>query len=162
MYNYKYFIQRLLNSPMEVKKMIRLFTILDYDEVFRLWKRTPGVGLRSIDDSRVGIERFLKRNPTTNFVAVEDGLIVGVVLGGHDGRRGYIYHACVDEAYRRRSLGREMMARMTEAMREEGITKLGLICFTNNSKGNEFWHSLGWEHRSDLNYYTISIEENNF
>ncbi|MBP1754125.1 MAG: N-acetylglutamate synthase [Firmicutes bacterium] len=142
--------------------MIRLFTIMDYDEVYQLWKRTPGVGLRSMDDSQDGIERFLKRNPTTNFVAEENGHIVGVVLGGHDGRRGYIYHTCVDEAYRRRSLGRELMDRMTEAMQEEGITKLGLICFTNNYKGNKFWQNLGWERRSDLNYYTISIEENNF
>ena len=141
--------------------MIRLFTIKDYDEVYQLWLRIPGVGLRSMDDSQEGIDRFLKRNPNTNFVVEEDGHIIGAALGGHDGRRGYIYHTCVDEAYQRHSLGRELMERMTEAMRDEGITKLGLVCFSSNDRGNGFWRGLGWEQRSDLNYYTISINDNN-
>lgn len=141
--------------------MIRLFTIDDYDQVYQLWKRTPGVGLRSMDDSMEGIKRFLLRNPNTNFVIDVDGHIVGTALGGHDGRRGYLYHLCVDEAYRRHSLGRKLIERMTEAMRKEGISKLGLVCFANNQAGNEFWHLLGWERRSDLNYYSISIDENN-
>ena len=141
--------------------MIRPLTMDDYDEISRLWKRTPGVGLRSIDDSREGIQRFLVRNPSTNYVAEEDGHIVGVVLGGHDGRRGYIYHTCVAESYRRQSIGRELMEGIIKAMKEEGITKLGLVCFTENVQGNNFWKGLGWEIRSDLNYYTISINENN-
>lgn len=142
--------------------MIRLFTMNDYDEVYQLWKRTPGVGLRSMDDSKEGIERFLLRNSSTNFVAEEDGHIIGVVLSGHDGRRGYIYHACVDEAYRRCSIGRGLIKLVTEAMKEEGITKLGLVCFTENNRGNEFWNGLDWELRSDLNYYSISINEQNY
>jgi N-acetylglutamate synthase len=141
--------------------VIRLFTMNDYDEVYQLWKRTPGVGLRSIDDSREGIERFLRRNPTTCFVAEDNGRIIGVVLGGHDGRRGYLYHVCVDETYRRRSLGRRLIEQVTLAMRNEGITKLGLLCLSHNSHGNDFWRGLGWEQRTDLNYYTIGINENN-
>lgn len=141
--------------------MIRPLTIDDYDEVYQLWKGTPGVGLRSMDDSKDGIRRFLGRNPYTNFVAEEDGHIIGVVLGGHDGRRGYIYHTCVDETFRRRSIGRELIERIIIAMKEERITKIGLICFAENNKGNEFWSGLGWEQRSDLNYFTISIDENN-
>ena len=141
--------------------MIRPLTMDDYDEISQLWKRTPGVGLRSIDDSREGIQRFLVRNPSTNYVAEEDGHIVGVVLGGHDGRRGYIYHTCVEESYRRQSIGRELMEGIIKAMKEEGITKLGLVCFAENDQGNNFWKGLGWEIRSDLNYYTISINENN-
>ncbi|MDF2909014.1 MAG: N-acetylglutamate synthase [Herbinix sp.] len=141
--------------------MIRPLTIDDYDEVYQLWKGTPGVGLRSMDDSKDGIRRFLGRNPYTNFVAEEDGHIIGVVLGGHDGRRGYIYHTCVDENYRRRSIGRELIERIIIAMKEERITKIGLVCFAENNKGNEFWSGLGWEQRSDLNYFTISIDENN-
>lgn len=141
--------------------MIRHFQIEDYDEVYRLWKRTPGIGLRSIDDSREGLERFLRRNPTTNFIAEEDGCIVGVVFGGHDGRRGYIYHVCIDEAYRLRSLGRQLMEKMLQAMAAENITKLGLVCFKENEKGNRFWSQLGWERRDDLNYYTVSINDSN-
>jgi ribosomal protein S18 acetylase RimI-like enzyme len=133
----------------------------DYDEVYQLWKRTPGVGLRSLDDSREGIAQFISRNPTTNFVATEDGHIVGVTLSGHDGRRGYLYHACVEENYRHRSIGRQLVQHVIEAMKAENITKLSLICYTENDQGNHFWNTLGWQIRTDLNYYTISIDDNN-
>ena len=83
----------------ENKYEIRVMTIDDYDEVYSLWQTIHGFGIRSIDDSREGVLRFLKRNPTTSVVAVEDGKIVGAILCGHDGRRGCLYHVCVQEAY---------------------------------------------------------------
>lgn len=92
--------------------MIRIFSIIDYEEVYQLWGNTSGVGLRAMDASKEGIKRFLKRNPTTNYVAIDDGHIIGAVLGGHAGRRGYIYHACVQESYRRQSIGRELIERI--------------------------------------------------
>ena len=141
--------------------MIRHFTIKDYDEVYALWNRTPGVGLRSLDDSREGIERFILKNPNTNFVAVESGKLIGVTLSGHDGRRGYIYHTCVEEESRRRSIGRQLINEVIRAMKEEGITKLSLVCFAENEKGNNFWNSLGWSQRKDLNYYNVSINNDN-
>lgn len=141
--------------------MIRHFNKKDYEEVYQLWRNTPGVGLRSIDDSREGIERFLRRNPTTSFVAVEDNRIVGIALSGHDGRRGYLYHICVEKAYRRRCIGRQLIEYVTEAMKAENITKLGLICFAQNEAGNRFWRNIGWQHRTDLNYYNISINDKN-
>lgn len=79
---------------------IRIMTISDYEETFKLWSNTAGMGMRSLDDSYEGIIKFLKRNPTTNFVARIDEKIVGVILCGHDGRRGYIYHTAVDEKNR--------------------------------------------------------------
>ena len=90
--------------------MVRIMTIDDYDGVYALWTKIRGFGLRSVDDSREGVERFLKRNPTTSVVAVEDGKVVGSILCGHDGRRGCLYHVCVDEDYRRRGIGRAMVA----------------------------------------------------
>lgn len=141
--------------------MIRLFTMNDYDEVYQLWKSIPGVGLRSIDDSGAGIEQFVRRNPTTNFVSVEDGRIVGSALSGHDGRRGYLYHVSVDESYRHRAIARQLIEHIMEAMKKENITKLALVCYSSNANGNAFWNSLGWEIREDLNYYTISINDNN-
>lgn len=141
--------------------MIRLFTMQDYDEVYKLWKKTVGVGLRSLDDSKEGIDQFVRRNPNTNFVAMEEGQIVGVVLSGHDGRRGYLYHACVKDTNRRRSIGRHLIEQVVEAMKKENITKLALICFSHNEQGNEFWRNMGWNIRKDLNYYTISINDNN-
>lgn len=141
--------------------MIRLFTMDDYNEVYQLWKRTPRVGLRDLDDSKEGIELFLHRNSTTNFIAVEEDHIHGVILSGHDGRRGYLYHVCVEEAYRRRSIGKNLVENVVEAMKAEKINKLALVCYTKNKPGNLFWSGFGWELRSDLNYYTISINDNN-
>ncbi len=74
--------------------------ISNYKDIFILWTSTPGMGLRNLDDSKEGIDKFLRRNPTTNFIAEEDGEIVGSILCGHDGRRGYIYHTAVDMRYR--------------------------------------------------------------
>ena len=116
--------------------MIRTMTIEDYEQVYALWKKIHGFGLRSIDDSRDGVEKFLKRNPTTSVVATEDGKIVGAILCGHDGRRGCLYHVCVDEAYRRRGIGKAMVVQSMEALKEEGISNVSLIAFTQNDIGN--------------------------
>ena len=93
--------------------MIRVMTPIDYDAVYQLWRNTPGMGLNSTDDSREGIERYLRRNPTTCFVAEEDGQLVGVIMAGHDGRRGYIYHTAVLQDYRGRGIGRSLVDPMT-------------------------------------------------
>ncbi len=141
--------------------MLRNFTMKDYEEVVSLWRSSPGIGLRSIDDSEEGIARFVRRNPTTNFVAIEDNRIIGIIFSGHDGRRGYIYHTCVEQKYRQKSIGRQLIENVVNAMKAEGITKLALVCFTKNVLGNQFWSSLGWTLRTDLNYYNIDIIENN-
>lgn len=133
----------------------------DYDEVYALWKKIRGFGIRSIDDSREGVERFLKRNPTTSVVAVEDGRIVGSILCGHDGRRGCFYHVCVDAAYRRQGIGKAMVVASMEALKEEHINKVCLIAFTRNDVGNAFWNTIGWTRRLDLNYYDFTLNEEN-
>lgn len=141
--------------------MIRAFTLNDYEAVYRLWNMTPGVGLRSMDDSEEGIRQLVRRNPTTNFVAEEDGRIIGAAFGGHDGRRGYLYHVCVAEGNRRRCIGRQLVDQIILAMKDENITRLALVCMSENEKGNHFWNSQGWVLRQDMNYYTLSINENN-
>ena len=141
--------------------MIRVMTIEDYDGVRELWMKIKGFGIRSIDDSREGVERFLKRNPSTSVVAVEDGKIVGSILCGHDGRRGCLYHVCVDEAYRMRGIGKSMVVQCMEALREEQINKVTLIAFTKNDIGNAFWKEIGWTKREDLNYYEFTLNDAN-
>ena len=141
--------------------MIRTMTIEDYEQVYALWKKIHGFGLRSIDDSRDGVEKFLKRNPTTSVVATEDGKIVGAILCGHDGRRGCLYHVCVDEAYRRRGIGKAMVVQSMEALKEEGISNVSLIAFTQNDIGNAFWNTIGWSERQDLNYYDFVLNTEN-
>lgn len=133
----------------------------DYDEVYALWTKIHGFGLRSIDDSREGIERFLKRNPTTSVVTVKDNRIVGCILCGHDGRRGCFYHVCVDEDYRRQGIGKSMVVTAMEALRKEKINKVCLIAFTQNDVGNAFWNTIGWTERLDLNYYDFVLNAAN-
>ncbi len=141
--------------------MIRTMTIDDYQDVHDLWMSIKGFGIRSVDDSRGGVEIFLKRNPTTSVVAIEDGKIVGSILCGHDGRRGCFYHVCVADGYRRRGIGKAMAVYAMNALKEEHINKVSLIAFTKNDIGNAFWNSIGWTKREDLNYYDFTLNEEN-
>ena len=142
--------------------ILRVMVPEDYDQVYRLWCGIKGFGIRSIDDSRVGVERFLKRNPTTSVVAVaEDGSIVGGILCGHDGRRGCLYHVCVREDCRRHGIGKAMVVHCMNALKEEKINKVSLIAFTANDIGNAFWNCIGWTKREDLNYYDFTLNEAN-
>lgn len=140
---------------------IRIMQISDYEGVKDLWMKIKGFAIRSIDDSKEGVERFLRRNPTTSIVAVEDGKIVGAILCGHDGRRGCFYHVCVDPEYRRRGIGKAMVVMAMKALQAEKINKVSLIAFTSNDIGNAFWHELGWTKREDLNYYDFTLNEEN-
>ena len=141
--------------------MVRIMTIEDYEGVYALWKKIKGFGIRSIDDSKEGVARFLKRNPTTSVVAEKDGRIVGSILCGHDGRRGCLYHVCVDEDYRRHGIGKRMVVFAMKALKEEKINKVSLIAFTENDIGNAFWNTIGCTERLDLNYYDFTLNEEN-
>ena len=141
--------------------MVRIMTIEDYEGLYALWKKIKGFGIRSIDDSKEGVARFLKRNPTTSVVAEKDGRIVGSILCGHDGRRGCLYHVCVDEDYRRHGIGKRMVVFAMKALKEEKINKVSLIAFTENDIGNAFWNTIGWTERLDLNYYDFTLNEEN-
>jgi len=123
---------------------IKLMTIQDYDNVYKLWTNTKGMGMRSLDDSFEGIEKFIKRNPNTNFIAKAENKVVGIILCGHDGRRGYIYHTAVNTDYRRGGVGKALVDAALEALRKEGINKVALVAFASNDLGNKFWQSLGF------------------
>ncbi len=141
--------------------MIRIMEPEDYGEIYQLWKSIKGFAIRTADDSKDGVERFLKRNPTTSVVAVEDGKIVGSILCGHDGRRGCLYHVCVHPDYRLRGIGESMVVFAMEALRKEGINKVSLIAFMENDIGNAFWKTIGWTKRGDLNYYDFVLNREN-
>lgn len=141
--------------------MIRAMTLNDYENVHALWMRIKGFSIRSIDDSQEGVERFLKRNPGISVVAEEDGRIVGAILCGHDGRRGCLYHVCVDSDYRLKGIGKSMVVFVMEALSKEKINKVSLIAFTKNDIGNAFWKEIGWTKREDLNYYDFTLNTAN-
>lgn len=140
---------------------IRAMTIEDYEEVYALWMSIKGFAMRSLDDSRDGVARFLKRNPDTSVVAVEGGKIVGSILCGYDGRRGCLYHVCVHENYRRQGIGKAMVVYCMKALEKEEISKVSLIAFTKNDIGNAFWKEIGWTKREDLNYYDFVLNDKN-
>ena len=136
-------------------------TIDDYDMVYDLWMKIKGFAIRSIDDSKEGVARFLLRNPDTSVVAVEDDKIVGAILCGHDGRRGCMYHVCVDAEYRLRGIGKAMVVFAMNALKKENISKISLIAFSENDIGNAFWNEIGWTRRQDLNYYDFTLDQEN-
>ena len=140
---------------------VRSMQIEDYDQVYALWMTIHGFSIRTIDDSREGVERFLKRNPGISVVAEMDGRVVGAILCGHDGRRGCLYHVCVHEDYRMHGIGRAMVVHCMNALQQEGINKVSLIAFTKNDIGNAFWKQIGWTKREDLNYYDFTLNEEN-
>ena len=137
---------------------VRTMQTQDYDQVYALWMSIRGFSIRSIDDSREGVARFLRRNPDTSVVAVADGRVVGAILCGHDGRRGCLYHVCVREEYRMHGIGKAMVVACMNALKKEGISKVSLIAFTANDVGNAFWKQIGWTRREDLNYYDFVLK----
>ena len=138
---------------------IRVMTIDDYDHIYDLWIHTPGMGLNNLDDSRDGIARYLKRNPTTCFVALQGGKIVGVILSGHDGRRGYIHHTAVAVQARRKGIAAGLVSHAMDALKREGIHKVALVAFERNREGNACWESQGFSAREDLFYSYKNISE---
>ena len=140
---------------------IRKMTINDYEDVYELWANTSGMGMRSIDDSKEGIEKYLNRNPETCFVAEGENEIVGVILSGHDGRRGYIYHTSVKETTRKNGVGKALVNGAMEALKAEGINKVALVAFNTNELGNSFWEAQGFGERKDLVYRNKSLNNSN-
>lgn len=141
--------------------LIREMTVRDYDQVYKLWTEIKGFGIRTVDDSREGVERFLMRNPSTSVVAEQNGHILGNILCGHDGRTGCFYHVCVEPAFRHHGIGCRMVRAAMEALQREGVSKISLIAFKSNGLGNAFWKGIGWTGRTDINSYEFIINEEN-
>lgn len=140
---------------MKITKMIPGY----YRDVYELWLSCKGMGLNNLDDSEQGINAFLKRNPDTCFAAFEDNKIVGVIMAGSDGRRGYIYHTAVDPQYRKRGIAAALVETVMQAMKNIGINKVALVVFEHNEDGNKFWEKLGFIKRNDLVYRNKTINE---
>ena len=139
---------------------IRPMDIAHYDQLRALWLSTPGMGLNDLDDSREGIAKFIARNPRTSFVATENGFdVIGAIMCGHDGRRGYIYHTCVRADMQGKGIGRTLVEAALDALKAEGIHKAALVVFQRNEKGNVFWEKLGFTVREDLTYRNRTLTE---
>lgn len=139
--------------------IIRIMKIEDYEIIYELWIHTEGMGLNTTDDSREGIAKYLLRNPNTCFVAEDNGRIVGVIMSGHDGRRGFIHHTTVMKEYRGQGIGKRLVDSALAALEAEGIHKVALVAFEKNVSGNIFWEKAGFTIRDDLVYRDKSIHE---
>lgn len=122
----------------------REFSISDYDAALELWQRVEGLEIAEGDD-RESVVHFLARNPELSRVATEGSTIVGVVLCGHDGRRGYIYHLAVDPAHQARGLGKRLTDECLEGLRRAGLKRALILVANDNPRGRKFWRRHGWE-----------------
>ena len=129
---------------------IRVMTIADFDGICEVWKNHEGTN--PVDDSAEGFAKYIRRNPTTSFVAENNGKIVGTILAGHDGRRGLFHHVSVLPEYQKQGIGKMLVDNAMDALEKEGITKVLLVVFKDNDNGNAFWEHIGFTKRDDLFY----------
>jgi N-acetylglutamate synthase len=140
---------------LKTEPLIRPITIEDYDAMIVLWRSLPGIGL-SEADSRPNIASYLERNPGMCLAALHSSVLIGTILGGHDGRRGYIHHLAVSATHQGRGVGQRLVEECILKLRAAGISKGHLFVFSDNP-AQEFWKKLGWERRFDINVMSIQI-----
>ncbi|MCL1951608.1 MAG: GNAT family N-acetyltransferase [Oscillospiraceae bacterium] len=138
---------------------IRVMTLADHPAVYALWASLPGIGLHDPEDSLAGMAYYLRRNPESCFVAEEGDRVIGAILCGNDGRRGYINHLAVAQEHQGRGLGRALVNACLAAMRSEGILKCSFVTFRDNESGNAFWDALGSARRDDCLYRNLMTGE---
>jgi putative acetyltransferase len=138
--------------------IVRVFRIEDYDAVVALWRRTEGVGLNE-SDTRPAIAAYLRRTPRFSFVAEKNGRVVGAVLCGHDGRRGYLHHLAVAGRHRQRGIGRQLVNACLAKLRLAGIQKCNIFIFADNAAGMKFWKHTGWKLRTELRVMQIRLDD---
>jgi ribosomal protein S18 acetylase RimI-like enzyme len=128
---------------------IREMLITDYDAALALWKRCAGMGLSEADE-REPMAGFLARNPSLNFIARDDDRLIGTILCGSDGRRGYLYHLAVDPLYRRQGIAGELVRKVFDALHKLEIDKCHIMVYAANESGLAFWQQDGWVTRPEI------------
>lgn len=135
---------------------VRDFTMEYYDGALTLWQRDAHIGLSSAD-GREALESFLRRNRGLSKVVFDEGQLVGTVLCGHDGRRGYVYHLYVQPEHRRRGVATLLVDACLDHLKREGIQKCHLFIFKENEGGKGFWASRLWKKRDDIAVFSKDI-----
>jgi len=138
------------------KNTFREMTINDYERILSLWQRTSGIGL-SDADSRDGIQTFLKRNSGLSFICEQGKQLIGTILCGHDGRRGYIYHLAVDEKYRKQGIGNILTQKSLDALHQISIAKCHLFVYRDNKVAELFYNRMGWQKRTTLDIFSKDV-----
>jgi len=133
---------------------IRPMSIADYDLVIELMKQTPGVTFRDAD-SRENTARYLERNPNLSFVATVGSELVGCIMSGHDGRRGYLQHLLVLPDFRRKGIASALITQCPTALEAIGIKKSHIDVLKTNESGAAYWAHMGWQLRTDILRYSF-------
>ena len=128
---------------------IRVMKLNDLQQALKFWETSAGVGLNE-SDTIEHLTDFLQRNPELSLVAVDNEEIVGAVLCGHDGRRGYPHHLAVSPNYQRQGVGTQLVERCLVALRERQILTHNVFVYSDNEDGSVFWRLQGWRDREDL------------
>lgn len=136
---------------------VRKMLVSDYEGAYALWESVPGMNLRSLDNSEKGIAKIINRNPDLCFAAVEGDQVVGTALGGTDGRKGYLYHVAVAKDYQGRHISSQLISKVTQGFRQQGIEKVGLFVVVGNEDGQHFWEHQGFKPRPDIRYLDLDL-----
>ncbi|HWQ45386.1 MAG TPA: GNAT family N-acetyltransferase [Longilinea sp.] len=132
------------------------FSMADHSEAMDIWQRTPGIGITKSDGAQETLF-FLERNPGLSWAARVDGELVGTILCGHDGRRGFIYHLAVKKEFRHQGIGRTLVERAIDGLKAIGIPRCHIFVYADNKHGAEFWKEMGWRFRLELNLMSRNL-----
>lgn len=127
---------------------IEKFSMKLYDEVVQLWKKA-GISMGS-SDSKEEIESMLERNPNLFLIGKIKEKIIAIVMGGFDGRRGYVHHLAVDPIHQKKGYGKMMMHDLISEFHRIGVHKIHLFIERQNQAVVDFYSNLGWQMRDDL------------
>jgi len=135
---------------------VRLMEVADIPASLELWKHMEGLSIRGSDNIR-DLSDHVGKNPGHNFVAMYGDRLIGTVLGGFDGRRGYIYHLAVHEDFRKQNIGKELMERCFQSFRDIRVTKCHMMVLSNNTEAQEFYKRIGCEKRDEIIVYSKTL-----
>lgn len=125
--------------------------------VRKFWECTDGIKL-TIGDSENEFESFLKRNKGMSFICKDKSILIGTILCGHDGRRGFIYHLAVDKNYRNMSIAKTLINKSITQLKSQGIKRCMLMADSINENAKSFWIKMQWRKRDDLQMFSIDLK----
>jgi N-acetylglutamate synthase len=140
------------------ERRIRLGTAADVDAALQVWQQHAGVTLRA-DDTPAMLQPLLITGQLRLFVAECEAVVVGAVLVGNDGRRGYLYHLAVTERQQGRGFGRALVEAALEDLAAAGIPRTHVFVQNAQRSARAFWERMGWQPRVDLAVYTHVVAE---
>jgi ribosomal protein S18 acetylase RimI-like enzyme len=150
-------MRAMTRGPMNIQ--IRAMMDDDLEQVIDFWNGIEGIG--GIDgETPEALSYYLDRNPGMSFVALDGDTLIGAVLSGHDGRRGYINHLAVAKSYRGQDIGKELVECCLQKLESIGIPKCHIFVYQDNEAAQAFWERVGWVERSELLLMSKNLSRN--